>query len=68
MDYRGRASLGRRHDNLVSEQVTGSYKSGVRRSTVEAKEGRSSRHQEVENLQKSGTQFIPQRAVCGEGR
>ena len=32
MDYRGRASLGRRHDNLVLEQVTGSCKSGIRRS------------------------------------
>ena len=46
VDYRRRASLGRRHDNLVSELVTGTSKSGVRRSTSEEKQGRSSRHQE----------------------
>ena len=65
--YRGRASLGRRHDKLVWEHSTGSLKSGVRRSTKEEKRGRSSRHQCGGILQKSGTQIIPQRTVFGQG-
>ena len=68
VDYKSRASLGRRHDKLVLKHGTGSFKSGVRRSSKGIKRKKQSPPRRWNNLQKSGTQFIPRRAVFGQGR
>ena len=53
-------------DKLVSEQEQAPTKVEVA-GQQKKKEGRSSRHQCGGNLQKSGAQLIPRRAVFGQG-
>ena len=56
------AASGTADDNLVSEQDTGSCKSEARRSTIEARR-RKKQPPSVDGVKKSGTQYIPRRAV-----
>ena len=68
VDYRSRASLGRRHDNLVSKQVAGPAKVKIRKSEIEEERKKQSPPGGWKNLQKSGTELTPLRAVFEEGR